>query len=152
MEMPTAPEGWATHMKGMMKDTEFAFAGGYYLAAQDATALNSSIDRALADVRTDALTFHARDLFGPGQHVYGDLDVVGLMKAFAAAVPPGMPNQLKPLVEQVSCTEPIAFVMAVSGGRARAQARVPLSPFMQMVAAARESGRGHGAKPTSGGE
>jgi len=153
LEMPTAPEGWATQMQGMVKDTEFAFAGGYYLAAQDPAALDRAIDKALAGEGTDAVTFHARDLFGPGHHVYVDLEFVGLMKALMATVPSGMPNPLEPILEQVTAAEPAAYAMAWSDGRAQDTLRIPLSPFIEMVAAVRGTGRRPEVKATaSGGE
>jgi len=146
LEMPAAPEGWAAQMKDMMKDTEFAFAGGYYLAAQDPTVLDKAIDRALAGVRTSAVTFHARQLFGPGHHVYVDVDFVGLMRALMATIPEGMPNPLEPVIEQVTSGEPIAYAMAWSDGRAQDKLRIPLSPFVQMVAAIRGTAQSHAAK------
>jgi hypothetical protein len=142
LEMPAAPEEWATQMRGMMKDTEFAFAGGYYLAAQDPTVLDGAIDRALDAARTAAVMFHARDLFGPGHHVYVDVEFVGLMRALMATIPSGMPNPLEPLLEQVTSAEPIAYAMAWSGGRAQDKLRIPLSPFIEIAAAARGTGRG----------
>jgi hypothetical protein len=136
IDMPDVPEAQAAQMEKLMKDMELAFAKGYYLASQDPASLDKMIDRVLAGTKTDGVTLHAREVFGAGQHVYADLDFIGLMKAAMSIVPPGTPNPMAMFIDQVTSTEPMAFAAVSADARAQIKVKIPLSPFIEIAGAA----------------
>ena len=131
-DMENVSEVEAAQVKAMLKDTELAFAKGYYLASQDPAGLDKMIDTALAGTPGGA-QLRAMQLFGDGQHVYVDFDVVRLLQAAMSMIPQGMPNPMAPLLEGVTSTEPIVGAASSADGRARIQVKIPLSTFIQMA-------------------
>jgi len=131
-DMENVPEAQVAQAKAMIRDTELAFAKGYYLASQDPAGLDKMIDTALAGPPGSA-QLHAMQLFGDGQHMYLDLDFVGLLKAAMSMVPQGMPNPMTPMLEGVTSTDPVAVAASSAGGRGRVQMRIPLGPFIQIA-------------------
>jgi hypothetical protein len=129
------PEAQAAQMKAMMKDNEFACVKGWMVGSQEPAALDALIDRAQGKGAGGGLSLHAVKVFGEGRHGYFDVDFVGLMKATLSMMPAeanpmaGMFGALKP-------GEPMTFAMTLGDGRALAQSRVPLDPFIQMAKAA----------------
>jgi hypothetical protein len=129
------PEAQAAQMKAMMKDNEFACVKGWMVGSQEPAALDALIDRAQGKGAGGGLSLHAVKVFGEGRHGYFDFDFAGLMKATLSLMPAeanpmaGMFGALKP-------GEPMTFAMTLGDGRALAQSRVPLDPFIQMAKAA----------------
>jgi hypothetical protein len=134
-DMENVPEVEAAQVKAMIKDTELAFAKGYYLASQDPAGLDKMIDTALAGTPGGA-QLHAMQVFGDGQHMYLDFDFVGLLQAAMSMMPQGMPNPMAPLLGGVTSSDPIAVAASSAGGRGRVQVRIPLGPFIQIAKAA----------------
>ncbi len=127
-------------MQGMMKDMEFAFAKGYYLASQDAASLDALIDRAMGTGTTAAPELHAATVFGAGRHGYLDMDLVGILKAgMAMAGPAAAPAA--GLFADVKPGEPMTMALTVGDGRALAQMRMPLATYIDMAKSAREASR-----------
>jgi hypothetical protein len=136
---PLTPEQKAAQAP-FLRDTEFAFAGGYYLSAQDAPALDALIDRAAAASAAPGpgLVLRAEQAFGEGRHAYVDYDLVGLMKAVSTMTPSpkGQPNPFAALPDSA---EPMLSAVTLSDGQIRWQSRLPLRSFALMSETAKKA-------------
>jgi hypothetical protein len=142
------PEAQAAQMKAMMKDNEFACVKGWVIGSQEPAALDALIDRAQGKGDGGGLSLHAVKVFGEGRHGYGDVDFVGLMKA-AISMGPAEANPVAALLKTLKPGEPMTFAMTLGDGRALAQSRIPLDPFIQMAKAA-QAGLRPPAPPAAG--
>jgi len=112
-------------------NTEFAFAHGYYLTAQDPADLDRLIGR--AGQPGTASTLQAEKAFGPGKQAYVDYDFLGLLKAMPA-FEPGKPDPFAAL--RGVTTEPMLYAVSLERGTIRFETRMPLSAFKALAAAA----------------
>jgi hypothetical protein len=118
-------------MKEMMKGMDVALTRGYYLASQDAAALDRMIDRVASGAAPSApVELRAVATFGPGRHAYVDYDLVGLMRSMMSMLPK-KPGDKPPVLP--ASGEPMTFAFGAGDGVLRAQARLPVRSFVEMT-------------------
>ena len=127
--------GQAEMMKGFMAEPQFALVDGWYLAAQEAGALDELIDAARSGKKLgDPKKVKSRYEFGPGRHFYMDFDFIELMKSMMAKMPP-MPGGGNPFAN-METGYPMLFAGTAGKGKALFESKIPLTPFAQVAKAA----------------
>jgi hypothetical protein len=124
-----------------VRDTEFAVTRGYLFSAQEAGALDALLDRAAAAPPTRTPTLRAERAFGAGAQIYVDYDVLGLLRAFSAALPPvpGTPNPFAGLPAMEG--EPLMYAIRLADDRIRMVSKAPLRPFVALVESVQKAER-----------
>ncbi len=143
------PAEQVEQMKAMMKDTEFAFAKGYYLASQDPASLDAMIDRTLKGGTTAVNPLHAAKVFGAGRHGYLDMDLVGLMKLGIAMGGPAA-AQAGAMFDGLKPGEPMTMAVTIGDGRMLFQMRIPLGAYADLIKSMQAAPPPGGAAPPPG--
>lgn len=142
------PDAQAAQIKALMKDQEFAFAKGWYLASQDSKSLDGMVDRALAGGSKDAAALQAAKAFGEGRNLYVDYDFIGLMKAVLEMMPQGQPGMPpKAALARLRAGDPMVFAATFAGGRAQMHGQIPLAPLVRLAKAAMGTDADEGGAP-----
>lgn len=130
--IPTPPNVSAPMVAAFMRDTEFAFAHGYYVASQDPSRVDALID--LARSGPPSAVRSESELL-PDPNMVVSYDFVGLMKAIRAS----LPAQGADIFANLPPSEPVRFAMVMNQGVLESRWRMPLAPIAVIVQSAKRA-------------
>lgn len=134
MEAKDLPADQQAQLALFVRDTDFAFAHGYLVSAQDPQALDGLLDRVLAARAAAPPTLQSVLAFGSGAHVYVDYDVFGLLRSVSSAMPTGgaaNPFAALPPTD----AHPLLYAVWLADERLRVQSKLPLQPIADLMKA-----------------
>ncbi len=120
--IPGTPDFSSPMLASLMRDMEFAFSNGYYVASQEPARLDQLIDLAASGPRPSADS--GSELL-PDANMVVSYDFAGLMKALAS----GLPEAKATPFANLPPSEPVRFAMSMNHGQMDSRWRMPLAPM-----------------------
>jgi hypothetical protein len=120
---------------GMVKSLssyELAVTKGWVVLAQDPKSLD-----ALIAGTGKGMTTTAEKAIGAGRHVYGDLDLIGFIRAIMKLSGTGMDA----MIPATKPGEPMSVASTTTDGRTLVEIKWPLAPFVELMKAAQGGGQ-----------
>ena len=132
------PPAQAQQMKMWTQGYELAMPKGWFVMAQDPAQLDSIIAGTGKGMSTAA-----EKAIGAGRHIYGDVDLIGFVRATMKMS--GMDAMVQ-IPDTVKSGDPISMASTVANGRAFIEVQWPLAPLAELAKAMNGGGgrRGRG--------
>lgn len=132
LDADKVPPGQEQMMRGMMQDFEYVVIPGLALGAQQP----GDLDRLVRGDAGAMITAASRTL-DPGHDGYIDMDYLGMMKAVLASpmMEPMAKTPFFAAIANLPAGEPTGMAWTIANGQMTIQARAPLQPFIDLVAA-----------------